>query len=199
MVAPADELDATRDPLAVLDCELERIWSQLRDAYDVAGSLPELSALFAGADLHDAGAAAEVVLANILLDVMERASRFSPWYTRPASAYGLERVREDETGQVSWRLQPDLQRHWQPLLCRLAEAITASRSLLQIFILVDDFLEEGPVRDQAVLCCCACTPPRYIWLPLCVVERAVAVCDGCQTAFSPAFPEKYIGDDPQPG
>lgn len=184
-MAPASEHNAPPDPLSVLDCELERVWSDIRNTYDVAGSLPELPALFAGADLRDAGAAAEIVLVNMLTEVMERVSRFSPWYTRPASAYGLERVRDSATGQVSWRLQPDVKRHCQPLLDRLGNAITASRSLLQVFILVDDFLETNRGEDdEALLCCCDCSPPRYIWLPRCVAQQGGAVCDLCRTPFS---------------
>ncbi|MDT8304306.1 MAG: hypothetical protein RRC07_00105 [Anaerolineae bacterium] len=181
---PAGELDATPDPLALLDDELERVWSDIRHTYDVAGPLPELAVLFAGADLRDAGAAAEAVLVNMLTEVMERVSRFSPWYTRPASAYGLERVRDSATGRVCWRLRAEVKQHCQPLVSRLGRAISVSRSLLQVFILVDDFLETTPGEDdEAVLCCCDCSPPRYIWLPRCVVQQAGAVCDRCRTAF----------------
>jgi hypothetical protein len=183
-VAPGSELDITPDPLAVLDCELELLWTDIRDTYDVAGPLPELPALFAGANMRDADAAAEMVLVNMLLEVMERVSRFSPWYTRPASAYGLERVSNRATGQVTWRLQVGVKRHCHSLLERLSRAISNSRSLLQVFILVDDFLDGTHVDEEAVLCRCRCSPPRYIWLPQCVVQQGEAVCDTCCTPFS---------------
>lgn len=182
-MAPGSELDVTPDPLAVLDCELELLWADIRDTYDVAGPLPELPALFAGADLRDAGAAAEVVLVNMLVEVMERVSRFSPWYTRPASDYGLERVSDPATGQVTWRLQSGVKRHCQSLLRRLSHAIADSQSLLQVFILVDDFLDGTRDDEEAILCCCHCSPPRYIWLPRCIVQQGEAVCDTCCTPF----------------
>ena len=183
-MAPGSDLDVTPDPLAVLDCELELLWADIRDTYDVAGPLPELPALFAGTNLRDADATAEAVLVNMLVEVMERVSRFSSWYTRPASAYGLERVSDRETGTVSWQLQSDAKHHCQPLLRRLSQAIANSRSLLQVFILVDDFLEGTQDDEEAVLCRCRCSPPRYIWLPRCIVQQGEAVCDTCCAPFS---------------
>lgn len=183
-MAPASEHDPTPDPLSVLDCELEQVWSDIRNTYDVAGPLPELAVLFAGADLRNAGAAAEAVLVNMLAEVMERVSRFSPWYTRPASAYGLERVHDSESGRICWRLQPNVRQHCRPLLDRLGRAISSSRSLLQVFLLVDDFLNATGDDDELLLTRCTCSPPRHVWLPRCVAQQGEAICDLCGTPFS---------------
>ena len=82
-------LDPTTNPIELLDRTLEQSWETLCATYDVDTDLPNAQNLFTRAALKTPPKAAETVLVNMLMEVIENVGRFSPWYKQPARAFGL--------------------------------------------------------------------------------------------------------------
>ena len=59
------------DPVEALHASLGRAWASLSQAYDATASMPDLSSLFAGADLSRPEQAAQAVMVSMLQEVME--------------------------------------------------------------------------------------------------------------------------------
>ncbi len=89
----ANRSTAVHDPVEQLNDVLQRTWYLLCCTYDATAALPDFKTLFCGASISVTFQISQAVLVNMLLEVMENIGRFSPWYTRPARAFGLLEMR----------------------------------------------------------------------------------------------------------
>lgn len=168
-----------------LDDVLEWAWRTICEAYDVSADLPDMHALFGGADLTAPAAAAEMVLVNMLAEAVESISRFSPWYRMPARAFGMIQMRDRTTERTRWLLAPEAAQRWESVLKRLAEAIQRNMVLLQATRVVDDLMRQIPPDDPCVMACCVCEPKRVILINRSVLRRGEVICSGCHHPFLP--------------
>jgi hypothetical protein len=173
---PVRSIDSTIDLLDALDST----WRAICRAYDAIADLPELATLFDGADLALPDRAAETVVANMLLEVMEEIPRFSAWYKRPL---GVVRDLNRETNQVRWYLSPETQRQWQTLVNRLAVAIEHNIGVILAGSVLDDADLFAACADSRALAFCRCAPPRVILVDRAVLGCSEIVCDACQQPF----------------
>lgn len=174
---------AKPDAIERIDAALCDAWEEICETVDVVADMPRLPELFAGADLSDAASAAETVIVNMLSEVMQWVCRFSPWYTKPAGAYGLTRERDEQTGSVFWKLSREGWEQWEEIICPLSTALEGKGSLVQIFLLTEDLMERTEWKAECVPAVCACLPPRYILVHRVLVNKAEIVCDVCQQRF----------------
>ena len=173
----------TLDPVEMLvDC-LERAWKKICDTYDASASLPDMRSLFEHADTSQPEQAAETVLINMLLEVMECICRFSPWYTKPPRAFGLTQVRDLLNNCSRWMLAPEAAQKWDEIIQPLCETIERYRGLIQAVLLVDDLMARTTPDDPIVTACCSCIPPRAIQLRRSVKIKAEIVCDKCHQPY----------------
>jgi hypothetical protein len=185
-VVPRKQQETKPDPIERIDAALCAAWEEICETVDVVVEMPPLPELFAGTDgslaVNDAAAAAEAVIVNMLSEVMEWVCRFSPWYTKPASAYGLTRVHDPQTGGVLWKLSPEGWQRWREIFLPLSAALEGKGNLVQIFLLAEDLMAEAE-RAVCVPAACGCLPPRYILVHQAVVDEVEIVCDVCQQRF----------------
>lgn len=171
------------DAIDKIDAALCDAWKKICETVDVVVDMPPLLELFAGADLSDPTSAAETVIVNMLSEVMQWVCRFSPWYTKPASAYGLNRVRDAQTRSVLWKLSEEGWGQWGEILFPLSTALEGKGNLVQIFLLTEDLMVEKERIAECVSAACACLPPRYILVHQAVVNKVEIVCEMCQQRF----------------
>lgn len=183
-MVPTETLDKPVDPVELINETLERAWGTISAAYDVTTSLPDMRELFEGTNLRRPGQAAEIVIANMLMEVVECISRFSPWYKLPARAFGLISVRDRLTNQVRWTLAPEATQKWDEILEPVEMAIRKYSGLIQAIILVDDLMINGLPNDPCVTASCLCLPPRKIKIKQSILEQAEIVCDLCKHPFT---------------
>jgi len=181
-MVPLDIRDKPLDPVEMINGILERAWNNLSTAYDVTGSLPDMRDLFEGANLSQPGEAAETVMVNMLVEVGECVSRFSPWYKMPARAYGLISVRDRTTIRVRWTLAPEARQKWEEILLPLSAAIERYSGLIEAIILVDDLML-NQLDDPCVIARCNCSPPREIRIKRLILEQADIICELCREPF----------------
>ncbi|HEC22606.1 MAG TPA: hypothetical protein ENI95_06790 [Chloroflexi bacterium] len=174
------------DALSELDESLEQAWQSLCKAYDVTAPLPDMQTLFEGADLTAPSQAAGMVLVNMLSEILEDVSRFSPWYKMPASAFGLTRVCDQSTRRIRWVLSPEAARRWCGLLQSLRCTIQRNAGLIRAIVLVEGLMEELAQDDPCVTASCGCNPPRTILINQSVLLSTEIVCGSCQQPFHPA-------------
>lgn len=172
-------------PVDVLDHTLEKTWETVSGEYDVTAELPHPKTLFAGADLTSPDQSAETVVVNMLTEVISLISRFSPWYTAPARAFGLLRIREATTGQGRWVLAPEAEQRWEEVLSALADNIRANVGVLLATQHIDDLLGETPLYDPCVMAVCVCVPPHHVLIQESALDCAEVVCGECHAAFRP--------------
>jgi hypothetical protein len=178
-----DSPERILDPVEMLNECLERAWNKICDAYDASASLPEIHCLFEQADLSKPVQAAETVLVNMLLEVMEYICRFSPWYTKPARAFGLYSVRDSTANRIRWMLAPEAAQKWACILQPLQQAIEKYNGLIQAFRLVDDLMARTTPEDPIVTASCSCIPPRAIQIRYSVLIKAEIICDRCRQPY----------------
>jgi hypothetical protein len=171
------------DPSEFLDDVLGRIWNMISCTFDSGGCLPDVKTLFADVDLSKPFQAAKIVLAHMLLDAMENVSRFSPWYTRPARAFGLISMLDPYDGKKRWMLASEAILKWSNPLDRLTKAIDRNYSLIRAMLLVEDFLEHAEAGEPWLLASCACTPPRSIQVTPSILQEGKIICDTCLQPF----------------
>lgn len=170
-------------PVDLLDT-LRETWQAVCCAYDVTAPLPDMAALFEGADLAVPPRAAETVLANMLTEAMECVSRFSPWYRQPVWAFGLTLVREAPEVPPHWSLTQGAQHNWQRALRTLERAIERNVGLiLSANVIASLDMRPAPDQDPCVTAQCACTPPRVILVNRSVLLKAEIRCDNCRELF----------------
>ena len=182
-MVPADTLDQTIDPVALLTETIERAWITICEAYEVTACLPDMQTLFEGADLSLPEGAAEKVVATMLLEVVESIGRFSPWYKMPARAFGLTSVRDNQTNRVVWRLAPEASQKWGKILEPLTRVIRDYTGLIQAILLVDDLMRDIP-GDPCVVASCSCLPPHTIQISQSVLDKSVIICEACMQAYT---------------
>lgn len=169
---------------------LDRAWRVISRRYDMVGERPTFQQLFDGADLDPPEAAAEAVVAGMLLEVMERVDRFSPWYTQPGKSYGVESRREPRARRLVWGLSEDGKHQWRFLLRDLSAAIRKDRGLVLASLYVESLGENEPKKAGLVEAVCACTPPRHVLMPAHFILRQQVFCEECGEPF-----QRVGGDD----
>jgi len=171
------------DPVEMLVECLERAWEKICHDYDASSSMPDLKSLFDQANISDPDQAAEMVLVNMLLEVMECICRFSPWYTRPPRAFGLSSVRDCTSNRTRWMLAPEAAQRWSEIIQPLCAAIEKYCGLIQAVLLVDNLMAKTTPDDQIVTACCSCLPPRAIQLRQSIIQKAEIICDHCRQPY----------------
>jgi len=183
-MVPSIHQDKTLDSVEILNDLLEQVWMNLCCAYDAMGNLPEIKTLFEGADLSRPLQAAESVIANMLLEVIENVARFSPWYTRPARSFGLTSIREPVSKRIRWILAPEAVFKWQDILQNLSQSIEENYSLIQAMLFVEGLMDQVTPGETWFEARCSCKPPRSIQVTQAVLEKAEIICDACLKPFA---------------
>ena len=182
MMVPKTKLDATTNPIEMLDNALEQAWDAVCTTYDVCAEMPGMQNLFMQAPLGTPPKAAECVVVNMLTEVIERIGRFSPWYKQPARAFGLVSLRDSVTGKSHWLLAPEALQRWQPRLQKLTQAIKLNNGLIQATLLVENLSFED-LHEPLVIAHCACLPPKRIQIGISILDKTAIICDSCQQSF----------------
>jgi hypothetical protein len=159
---------------------LTHVWSAICQTYDVVGILPGMPRLFEGARLIRPYDAAETVIVNMLLEVVERVDRFSPWYAQPASAYGIIAERDHP---VRWRLTAQGCGRWWSFIDTLATVIEENTNLITAMILVENLLLASEADEPCVLARCHCFPPRTIQVKQSIFSKTEIFCESCGRPF----------------
>jgi hypothetical protein len=167
----------------MLDEILERAWRSLCQTYEVNGELPDLHDLFYGEVYSSPDRAAEAVMVNMIMEIMESVGRFSPWYRMPARAYGLTSVRDTTRDQTHWMLAPEAVRKWEGILRTLTLAIEKNSGLIQAMILVEGLVAKKAAEEHCVTARCTCIPPRSIHLERELFDSAEIICNLCRQPF----------------
>lgn len=176
----------SHDSLEVLDSAIELGWNDISQHYDVSASPPPLERLFREADLNTAGEAAEVVVVNMLLEVIEQVDRFSSWYTCSAREFGLTSIWNCETKCHKWILTIESYIQWIDVVQNIRKAIEENLGVLQGILLVDYLMNNHDNSSSpCVIAHCQCNPPRYIKINSSALEKARIICDACLEPFSP--------------
>ncbi len=169
-----------------LDDTLDRLWEQLCRTYDVIAPIPGTAVLFDEVDLRDPREAAEMVLAHMLSEIIQLVDRYSPWYTRPARAFGLIQVRENTSNHLRWVLAPEAAARWEPLLDRLTTAMENNRGLIRATQIIDEVSTRLAERDQCVEAVCSCRPARMILINRSLLKADCIRCAECHAPFREA-------------
>lgn len=183
-MAPNVSQPKTLDPVDALNDCLERVWRKLCNCYDAGGGLPELPSIFDKVNLSNPSSAAEKVLVNMLLELMECICRFSPWYTKPPRALGLISYRDTVSNKTRWMLAPEAAQKWEEVLIPLTEAIEKFNGLIHAMLLVDDLMGEMTPDDPIVTASCNCSPPRAIHLQRSILVKTEIICDQCKQPYN---------------
>ncbi len=141
---PVENHESKVDPLQSLRELLERGWQCMCDEYDVKDQLPPLDLLLEGTNFLDPERAAETITVNMLSEVIERVDRFSPWYTLPANAFGLEQERAGKADGPRWILCPETAHQWEDLFKPLTLLIQEHCGLFRMAIMVGDLWNVSP-------------------------------------------------------
>jgi hypothetical protein len=157
---------------------LQHAWFTLCRAYDVIPDLPDLPSLFDGADLNAPDHAAETIVANMLLEVVDAVGRYSPAYAQPC---GLILAHDPVTDRGYWTLSPETKSRWCDLFPPLATAIERNVGLILAADLIEN-LSEAAAKDR-VLACCLCLPARVILVNRALLDNHEIICDACQHPF----------------
>lgn len=176
------KLDPTTNPIDLLDNTLEHSWDTLCVVFDINIDLPAVQNLFSKAAIKTPPKAAETVLVNMIMEIIENVGRFSPWFKQPARAFGLVSLRDTISGHSHWLLAPEALNRWQGLLHDLTQAIQLNNGLIQATLLVEN-LRVQEMNDLQVIARCACYPPKRIQISLSVFDKTAIICDECQAAF----------------
>ena len=169
----------TDSSIDLLDA-LQHAWLSICRAYDVIPDLPDLPSLFDGADLNVHDHAAETIVANMLLDVVDAVGRYSPAYAQPC---GLILAHDPVTDRGYWTLSSETKLRWRDLFPPLATAIERNVGLILAVDLIEDF-SEAAAQDR-VLACCLCLPARIILVKRAVLDQCEIICEACQHPFRP--------------
>lgn len=175
--------ERTLDPVEQFHDCLEQSWLAVSRAYDASSRMPDLRELFSGTNLSIPDQAAESVLVNILLEVMENVCRFSPWYTCPPRAFGLISLRDNAAACTRWTLAPEAIQKWEAALAALSEAIRKYNGLIKAILLVDGLMARSEEDDPYVTACCSCMPPRAIQIKRSILIKAEILCDQCRQPY----------------
>ncbi len=159
---------------------LEQAWKAICMAYDVSEELPDTQCLLEGANPKAPRQAAETILANMLLEVIEHVGRFSPVYKKPI---GLIHVRDRAHNRSHWLLSPELRQRWQEVLAPLAIVLEKNTGLIIAADVIGGLFESEPCEGDRVIAACACVPPHVILVNRAALVNADIVCDDCEHSF----------------
>ncbi len=162
---------------------LRDIWHELCITYDVIAQIPEMSILFEGARLNRPYDAAEQILANMLTEIVGRIDRFSPWYTKPSTAFGLMTKTSPSDGCVEWCLTAAAYQKWWETIDTMAALIEENANLIRAMVLVDGLLTAVSAEDTRILAQCHCFPPRHIRVRQSILAKTEIICDLCERPF----------------
>jgi len=193
----ANRSTAVHDPIEQLNDVLGRTWYLLCCTYDATAALPDFKTIFCGVSISGTFQISQAVLVNMLLEVMENIGRFSPWYTRPARAFGLLEIRgtagtqkpettdrrSAKSGSQAWILAPESVMKWQPALAELSQVIEANYPFIQAMLLVEDLMDRIEPGDEWVSARCWCKPPREIQVTQEILDKGDIRCDACLHPF----------------
>lgn len=182
-MGPLHTFDISSDPVGMLDKVLDRAWSSLCETYEVNADLPDMEDLFWGETHSAPEKAAETVLVNMLMEIMESVSRFSPWYRMPARAYGLTSIRDMTSDQTHWMLAPEAAKKWEDVLGLLSISIEKNSGLIQAMLLVEGLAAEDRLDDACIAARCFCIPPRSIHIERTIFDSAEIICNICHQPF----------------
>ena len=184
-MVPAELPPLTRefDPVEHITGTLQAVWDKLCKPFDVSTCLPDMEYLFSGVDLEHPGSAAEILIASMLLEIMENVSRFSPWYRRPARAYGVISFRDPKTNHPNWLLAPEAANMWADEIKNLKRLIKRYYGLIKAMILVDSLAADLP-NDPCVSARCQCIPPRIINLRRSIIKQSEITCEACLSPYT---------------
>ena len=115
-----------------LEAVVDRMWSMLCAPYEVDADAPCLECLFCGVDVSDPDEAARGVLVNAIAEVMDNIGRFSPWYTKPASDFGLAILPGRGVPCSGWDLTAGAEERYRSVLRELATAIEGEGALVDV-------------------------------------------------------------------
>lgn len=172
------------DPIEELDENLAQAWRVLGDYFDASGEMPGVLFLFEGVDIRMPDHAAEMVIANMLTDLIELISRFSPWYTRPARAFGLCTIRDMKSNCIRWVLAPEAVQKWESLILPLADSIERNSGFIQAMLYVERLMADESEREGCVTAQCSCLPPHTIQVNKTVLDKMEIYCNVCKLPFS---------------
>lgn len=171
------------EPLDFLYQVLDDAWEAICCAYDVQADLPDLENLFQHVNLNTPEEAAEQVVTNMLLDVISLVDRFSPYYTKPASDFGLISIHDSEIDCHNWVLTIDTYVRWLVPIQYLRKAIQKNSGVIQGMMLVENLLQESQ-GDPCLIAHCGCSPPRFIKIKRSDLEDGRIFCNSCLKPFS---------------
>lgn len=171
------------DPVEYINSTLYDAWNTLASAYDVTACIPDLDRLFAGVELDQPGIAADTLICSMLLEIMECVGRFSPWYRRPARAFGLITLRNPKNRSIHYLLAPEASQQWSELIDRLEGLIRRYQGLIKALVLMEAMAGDLP-NDPCVAAACGCIPPRRIHLRRSILEQAEITCEACHHVYS---------------
>ncbi|MCA9990259.1 MAG: hypothetical protein H6666_09985 [Ardenticatenaceae bacterium] len=174
---PPDLVQLSDDPLIEM---LTHVWSAICETYDVVGTRPGMPRLFEGAQLIRPYDAAETVIVNMLLEVVERVDRFSPWYAQPAKTYGIVAERDHP---VRWRLTAQGCQRWWSFVDALATVIEENTNLIKAMILVENLMLASEEDEPCVSASCRCFPPRTIQVKRSIFNKTEIFCESCGRPF----------------
>ena len=183
-MTPVDIFQKTIDPVEIFEGLLKCAWDTLCETYDAYGGLPEMKTLFEGADLSTPKQSAETVIVNMLMEISESISRFSPWYTKPARSFGITSFRDAHTNQTRWSLAPEAIQKWQSIIQPLAVSIRKNSGLIQALVLVDGLMDKAINDDLPIIAHCGCLPPRAIQIKKTILDQANIICESCMQPFT---------------
>ena len=161
---------------------LQYIWTNICQEYDVIAELPGSTTLFEGAQLTRPYDAAETVIVNMLLEIIEKVDRFSPWYTKPAKVFGIA---AEHNRPVRWRLTGQGCDRWWKYMDSLATVIEENENLIKAMMLVEQSMTGSSSDEPYVLAKCYCSPPLTIQVKRSLLNRLEIICDCCQQPFQP--------------
>jgi hypothetical protein len=179
---PADRHKDFHDPAELLEEALVRTWQALCQGFDVTDAIPSMECLFEGVDFTHPDRAAQAILVNMLLEVMEGVGRFSSWYHMPARAYGLVSIQDPVSGCSHRLLAPEAVHKWAANPTA-SIAIQKNSGLIQAMLLVDGLMMQASLEDPCVFASCACSPARTIRLRQSILARGEILCDFCSRPF----------------
>lgn len=174
--------DNFQDSIDYFDTVVDQAWQEISGAYDVSAPCPSIESLFRKVDITSTEEAAEDVVTNMLQETIEHVDRFSPWYTKPASEFGLTSVWNCRNKCHMWILTMKAYIRWIPVIDQLKTAIGRNKGVLQGILLVDQLMNDHEA-DPCVIAHCGCRPPRYIKIKSIMLEKANIICDACLQPF----------------
>ncbi len=173
---------------------LQNIWKDVCQTYDVIAPRPQAATLFANTSLIRPYDAAQSVLVNMLLEVIENIDRFTPWYTKPARLFGLETHVNQASNRVDWHLTTDGCDQWWGHIDLLAAVIEKNANLIRAMVLVDSLITAVSLDNSRILAQCHCVPACFIHVKQSILQNTAIVCDLCQQPFSPTDDYSNMGD-----